>query len=679
MLKRDISVRIAIALIATIIIVYFYPHHQSSRYNYEEGRPWNYAKLIAPFDIPIHPDSLTLRKAKDTLEARFVPVYELNQLVVDTVIKSLPKVAGTDYASRLGSHLRKAYAGGVVDEETKDRIDKGTLPKVRILEKNILSEMSTADFMSPREVYLYLDSTVTDPILRRYMSTVKLAELIRPSVVYNEEESKRHYEYDYLTLTADRGVIQQGQTIVDKGTIITPQDYTNLQTYEQMIEAQLTKETQSNIVMIIGQFIYVALLLAALVLYLHAYAHDIYSNRRALIFVFLLVTLFFLFASCINSFTSTGVYLVPMTIVPVLILVFFDPRTALFTAIIQTLICAPITTFPLEFIFLQFCAACAAVYSLKELSRRSQLLRTAAFVAGAHIVAYFSLELLLNGTLEGFVWMMPVALLINAILVSMTYILMFVVERVFGFTSQVTLIELADINNPLLRQLSNDCPGTFQHCISVSNLAADAAARIDANEQLVRTGALYHDIGKLSNPAFFTENQHGVNPHDALPPEKSAEIVIRHVTDGLRRADKAGLPAVIKDFIREHHGAGQAKYFYYNYCKQHPEEQHIDPKPFTYPGPNPRSRETSLLMMADAVEAASRSLPEYTNEAIIALVNRIVDGQIADGLHNNSTLAYRDVSLIKETFIKRLMTMYHSRVAYPTAPENSTPVQPSAQ
>jgi cyclic-di-AMP phosphodiesterase PgpH len=210
MLKRDISVKIAIALIATIIIVYFYPHHQASRYNYEEGRPWNYAKLIAPFDIPIHPDSLTLRKAKDTLEARFVPVYELNQLVVDTVIQSLPKVAGTDYASRLG----------VVDEDTKDKIEKGSLPKVRILEKNILSEMSTADFMSPRDVYLYLDSTITEPILRRYMSTVKLAELIRPNVVYNEEESKRHYEYDYLTLTADRGVIQQGQTIVDKGTII---------------------------------------------------------------------------------------------------------------------------------------------------------------------------------------------------------------------------------------------------------------------------------------------------------------------------------------------------------------------------------------------------------------------------------------------------------------------------
>ena len=245
----------------------------------------------------------------------------------------------------------------------------------------------------------------------------------------------------------------------------------------------------------------------------------------------------------------------------------------------------------------------------------------------------------------------------------------------------VTLVELADINAPLLMRLSNECPGTFQHSIAVSNLASDAAQRIGANVQLIRAGALYHDIGKLSNPAFFTENQHGVNPHDALPPERSAAIVINHVTDGLQLAERAGLPEPIKKFIREHHGAGMAKYFYITYCKAHPDEE-VDKTPFTYPGPNPRSRETSVLMMADAVEAASRSLKEHTREAIANLVNRIIDGQIADGLHNESTLAFRDVETIKEAFIKRLMTIYHSRIAYPTAPKTSSaPAQtpPAAQ
>lgn len=265
---------------------------------------------------------------------------------------------------------------------------------------------------------------------------------------------------------------------------------------------------------------------------------------------------------------------------------------------------------------------------------------------------------------------MIVFLAVNAAMTSMAYILMSAIERLFGFISVVTLVELADINNPILLRLSNECPGTFQHSIAVSNLASDAAQRIGANIQLVRAGALYHDIGKLNNPAFFTENQHGVNPHDALPPERSAQIVINHVADGLRMADKAGLPAVIRSFIREHHGAGKAKYFYITYCKQHPGEE-IDPAPFTYPGPNPQSRETSVLMMADSVEAASRSLKEHTREAITDLVNKIIDGQIADGLHNESTLSFRDVAMIKEAFIKRLMTIYHSRIAYPKAPETA--------
>jgi hypothetical protein len=276
----------------------------------------------------------------------------------------------------------------------------------------------------------------------------------------------------------------------------------------------------------------------------------------------------------------------------------------------------------------------------------------------------------MNGSLEGFSPRMIVFLLINAALTSMSYILMFAVERIFGFVSTVTLVELADINNPLLLKLSDECPGTFQHSIAVSNLAADAAQRIGADVQLVRAGALYHDIGKLSNPAFFTENQHGVNPHDALPPERSAAIIINHVADGLKLADKAGLPEVIRNFIREHHGAGLAKYFYFNACKAAGEGTAVDPAPYRYPGPNPRSVETSLLMMADSVEAASRSLTDHSQASITALVNKIIDGQIADGLHNESPIAFRDIDIIKKTFVKRLMTIYHSRVAYPggTAP-----------
>ena len=668
--KRARLLRVLVCVCAAIVITYFYPHPESSHYNYEEGRPWNYAKLIAPFDIPIHADSTVMREARDSLEASFIPVYEINQQMVDTVIAGLPKLPGTNYHNQLAARLRRIYASGVVDSQTRDKIEANELPKVRILEKNVLSLMSAEKFISPRDIYMLLDSTITDAGLHQYFTSAKLQNLLRPNIIYNAAESRRHYEYDYLTLTADRGVIQQGQTIIDKGAIVSPQDFTNLRTYESMLEDRVSKDSQSDWLMLLGQFAYVVLLLSALYIYLLIYSPAIYDNMRAFVFVMALLTLFFLLAVALNTFISSGIYIVPMAMVPVLVLVFFDGRTALMVSTVATMICAAITSFPLEFIFLQFCAAAAAVYSLRELSQRSQLLRTACFVAIVYALSYISLELLMNGTFEGFSWRMLVYLGVNSALTSMAYVFMSAIEKAFGFVSVVTLVELADINNPLLRKLNDECPGTFQHSISVSNLASDAAKRIGANEQLVRAGALYHDVDKINNPAFFTENQHGVNPHDALAPEQSARIVVAHVTDGLKRADKAGLPEIIKDFIREHHGRGKAKYFYYTYCSQHPDEQ-VDPTPFTYPGPNPRSRETSVLMMADAVEAASRSLQEHTPESITALVNKIIDGQIADGLFDESPISFRDIPIIKEAFIKRLKTIYHSRITYPDAPKSA--------
>lgn len=668
--NRIFTSNILIAVVAAIVIVWFYPHPETSRYNYEEGRPWNYAQLIAPFDIPVHPDSMTLQRARDTLDAHFIPIYELNQLKADSIVRALPASPGNNYASRVGSAIRRLYADGVVDADTREEIKSGKLKKVRILEKNVLSEMSATDFLSPREVYTELDSQFRkDEELHHYFTAINLPELLEPNFTLDETESKRHYEYDYLTLTADRGLILQGQSIIDKGAIVTPQDYTNLRTYETMLAERNTGTSTSDILLLLGQFLYVALLLSSLMCYFYYFVPEVFKRRQAMVFILSMVTIFFLLATGLNQFVQGGIYIVPMMIVPILTLVFFDGRTAIMTSLTCTLICAGITTFALEFIFLQFCATGAAVYSLRDLSRRAQLLRTSIVVVLAYIASYLALELLMNGSVEGFSMRMIVFLAINAALTSMSYILMFAAERIFGFVSTVTLVELADINNPLLMKLSDECPGTFQHSIAVSNLASDAAQRIGANVQLVRAGALYHDIGKLSNPAFFTENQHGVNPHDALPAERSAAIIINHVADGLKMADKAGLPEVIRDFIREHHGAGLAKYFYYNACKAAPEGTTVDPAPYRYPGPNPRSVETSVLMMADSVEAASRSLTDHSQASITALVNKIIDGQIADGLHNESPIAFRDIDIIKKAFVKRLMTIYHSRVAYPGAPK----------
>ncbi len=663
---NGIARTVAVALAALMVIVWFYPHQRTNKLFYEEGRPWNYAQLIAPFDIPIHPDSATVERMRDTLDARFIPIFVFDANAVDSVVRRLP---GTN-AERLSlaSHLKRCYNEGVVSAEVMARVRQGKLPRIRVLEGNTMSERSTDKLVSVSDVYRRLDSVVHNTQLHQYMVRSDVYSLLAPTLVYDEVENKRHYDNEYQTLTADRGVILQGQAIINKGDIITPQDYTNLQTYEQLLEARLTSENQSDWLTILGQVTYVMMLLAALVGYCFIYRKNLFDNFRAMLFMLLLVTVFFLLSAALSTFIPGGVYIVPMVIVPIMILVFFDAHTALFTSTIAMLIVAPITSFALEYIFLQFSATAIAVYTLRDLSRRSQLMRTAMLVGLTYIVAYLALELLMNGSLDGFTWRMPVFLIISALLMLVLYILMFAIEKSFGFVSTVTLIELTDTNQPLLRKLSDTCPGTFQHAMSVSNLAADAARAMGANEELVRAGALYHDIGKMNNPAFFTENQHGVNPHEALPPEQSARIVIGHVTDGLRTAERYGLPNIIKRFIAEHHGAGKAKYFYYDYCRKHPDEANPSAEDFTYPGPNPQSRETSLLMMADAVEAASRSLTDYSRQALTELVDKIVDGQIAEGLHAESTLEFRDVPIIKEAFVKRLMTIYHTRIAYPTAP-----------
>ena len=345
--KYSLFNKILLALAAMAVIVYFYPHPEANRFNYEEGRPWNYTKLIAPFDIPIHPDSATLLAARDTLDAKFVPIYELNQLVIDTVVSRLPQSDNAALRARLGNELRKIYASGVVDMHTREAIASGRLPKVRILDKNILSEMSTSGLTSPRDVYLYLDSTITDSALHQYFVRANLQNILLPNYTRNQEESRRHYDYDYLTLTADRGIILQGQTIIDKGAIISSQDYTNLRTYETMLAQLNTNRDQSQLLMLLGQALYVSLLLAAMMIYFAFYVPAIFDNFRALTFIFALVTLFFLVGVGLNYFEAQGVYIAPMMIVTILVMVFFDGRTALLVSSVLALICAGVTAFAL--------------------------------------------------------------------------------------------------------------------------------------------------------------------------------------------------------------------------------------------------------------------------------------------------------------------------------------------
>ncbi|MDE6187787.1 MAG: HDIG domain-containing protein, partial [Duncaniella sp.] len=643
-----------------------------NHYTFDEGRPWSYALLTAPFDIPIHLDSLSAAKVKDSIDANFEPVFTRDLTAEKTII--------SDYTTRLNAtndlditpaqrnqiikEIRKVYENGIVDRDTYAKISSGKLPTVRFIHDNVAISIPTANYLSAFRAYEHLDSVLRDPNVRKAISATKLSQELHPNILVDTVTSQRLLNEAYQKAMAPVGVIQQGERIIDKGDIVTSRLATVLHTYEKIANERGNSAISQHYYPMAGQILYMLILYGMLFAYLYIFRRDYFEDDRTVVFIVTLIGLFTLFAFAMQAGFSTGFYITPFTIVPILVLIFLDSRTAYFCHVILVLICAIVASFALEFIFMQFIAGVVAIDSLKDLSRRSQLIRTAALIFLAYTLSYIAVEVMQAGSLARTEGRVFGCFAINAILISFSYVLMFLLERIYGFTSRVTLVELSDINNPLLRELSEECPGTFNHSMAVSNLASAAASRIGANVQLVRTGALYHDIGKIKNPAFYTENQHGVNPHDALDPIQSARIVTGHVNEGLALAEKAKLPTVIRRFISEHHGAGKARYFYTTYCNAHPDEE-VDPANFTYPGPNPQSKETSLLMMADSVEAASRSMTSHSPEAISALVNKIIDSQIAEGLHNESPISFRDVSTIKEVFAQRLRTMYHSRISYP--------------
>jgi putative nucleotidyltransferase with HDIG domain len=366
----------------------------------------------------------------------------------------------------------------------------------------------------------------------------------------------------------------------------------------------------------------------------------------------------------VKDTSANAIYLIPFATVPIILSTFIDSRTGFMANVLVVLVCALALPSPLEFIVLQVMAGIVAIVSVRSLVRRSQLVSCAFYVFATYCLVYIGMTILVNGSVMSVSKQMFMNFGLNGLILSFNYVLVFVLEKLFGFITPVSLVELSDVNNPELRELSEKCPGTFQHSLQVSNLAAEVAHSIGANVQLVRAGALYHDIGKISNPAFFTENQRGVNPHDSLTPDHSARIVLRHVTEGVQRAEKAKLPAVIKDFILQHHGKGKAKFFYMKACEAAGGAENVDDSIYTYPGPNPNTRETTILMIADATEAAAKSLQEHSDEAIRTLVERIIDSQRADGLYVDSPLTFREMEIVKKTIVERLCMTYHTRVSY---------------
>lgn len=679
--------RFALMAASITIILVVLPHADHQGFSYELNQPWKYPLLTADFDIPILRDSTSMRVMRDSIDRTFVPfVKRDNQVEQENVerLKSLLSENATpQQATLLARLLTQVYAEGVLDNDLLEYLRFNNASSLRLVtsDKDNTREIAALDasnMLSARQAFEYIDSSYNTlktqsmpPLTQELTRAINLS--LTPNIMVDSVTDTKYRDQEYLTVNGALGVIKTGQRIVDRGEIITPQIYTNLNTYQEMLETRQS-DRNDHTYFIIGQGMYIAIILMTLYIFLSIYRPRFFSNIRQMTFLVTFITLFTLFAILMFENVVQGLYVVPFAAVPVIVMVFFDSRTAIFSLITTVFLAALVSTYQLQFLFMELVVGLVATFSIWQLDRRSQLLRTAVFSLVAYMVTYFTMLLIMEGNLSQFSWRTLIMFLINSVILSFAYVLILVIEKIFGFTSAVTLVELSDINSPLLRRLAEEAPGTFQHSIQVSTIAAEAARAIGANTTLVRTGALYHDIGKLSSPIFFTENQHGINPHVGLDPVTSAKKIISHVTEGASLANKHKLPHLVKSFIMEHHGKGMAKYFYTTAVNNNPDKV-IDRADFSYPGPNPQSVETSILMMADAVEAASRSLTDYSPESIDKLVENIINGQIADGMFKESPISFHDVEIIKKVFKQRLATIYHTRVRYPEMKKDTATAQ----
>lgn len=542
-------------------------------------------------------------------------------------------------------------------------MEEDSIIAIRLVDKNVATSRFIDQLYTVKEAYEYLLNADTTHYKKKILQQCNLNDYITPNLVYDEEKSEAAHKDLLSNISWANGFVLNGQKIIDRGEIVDEQTYNILESLRKEWEKR-SDSVQEKRLTLAGQILYVGIFLFCFMAYLELFRADYYERKGTLTLLFALIVFFPVLSSIMVEQNLSSIYVVPFAMIPIIVRVFLDSRTAFMAHVTIILLCSITLRFPHEFILLQVVAGMVAIYSLRELSQRSQLLRTALVVFISYALLYFAFELIHEDDLTKLNTRMYIYFMINGILLLFAYPLLFLLEKIFGFTSDVTLVELSNINNSLLREMSEVAPGTFQHSLQMANLAAAAANKIGGKSQLVRTGALYHDIGKMVNPAFFTENQSGVNPHKSLSYEQSAQVIISHITDGLKLAEKHNLPKVIKDFISTHHGRGLTKYFYISYKNEHPDEE-VDQEKFRYPGPNPFTKEQAVLMMADSVEAASRSLPEYTEESISTLVDKIIDTQVSEGYFKECPITFKDIATVKALFKEKLKTMYHTRISYP--------------
>lgn len=669
---KDLIYKSLFFIVTVSVIVYFLPNEGKFNYQFDINKPWKYGLLQASFDFPIYKNDIQVQKEQDSILADYQPYFQIDKNVEKNILAKLKEdynktlrhaLPGPDYVRYIERTLKSMYTNGIMAGNDLKRMEEDSITAIRLVDKNLASTRFVDQLYTVKEAYEVLLNSDTTHYKKKILQQCNLNDYITPNLVYDEEKSETAQKDLLSNISWANGFVLNGQKIIDRGEIVDQQTYNILESLRKEWEKR-SDSVQEKRLTLAGQILYVGIFLFCFMVYLELFRGDYYERKGSLTLLFALIVLFPVISSIMVEQSLSSIYVVPFAMIPIIVRIFLDSRTAFMAHITIILLCSITLRFPHEFILLQVVAGMVSIYSLRELSQRSQLLRTALVVFASYALLYFAFELIHEDDLTKLNTHMYIYFMINGILLLFAYPLLFILEKTFGFTSNVTLVELSNINNSLLREMSEIAPGTFQHSLQMANLAAEAANKIGAKSQLVRTGALYHDIGKMVNPAFFTENQSGVNPHKSLSYEQSAQVIISHITDGLKLAEKHNLPKAIKDFISTHHGQGLTKYFYISYKNEHPDEE-VDQEKFRYPGPNPFTKEQAILMMADSVEAASRSLPEYTEESISTLVDKIIDTQVADGYFKECPITFKDIAMVKALFKEKLKTMYHTRISYP--------------
>lgn len=667
---RNFLSRTLLVLITVLLIVWALPRNESKQFRYDIGKPWMYGSFIAKFDFPIYKTDETIKEQEDSLLETYQPYYnydpavekkQVSKFLADyqNGIPGLPH----NYVRLIADRLHRLYQAGIMDTPEYNEAYRDSTSQVRLVSGNNAQSISLACVYSTLSAYeqLFIDEQIAmqRPILQR----CNLNNYIEPNLIYDKGKSETERNDLLSSIPPASGMVMSGQKVIDRGDIVDEYTYRVLSSFEREIKRRSATQTQITNT-IIGQVIFVTLMVFLFTMFLGLFRRDYFNKPRSIAMLYTLMTLFPVVVSLMMRHNFLSVYMLPFAMVPIFVRVFMDSRTAFVCHVTMILICTTAVRYQYEFIIIQLVAGLIAIYSLRELTRRAQVFKTAILVGIGSTFVYLALQLMQDNDFSSMDHDMYYHFVVNAVLLLIAYPMMYIIEKMFGFVSSVTLFELSNTNRGLLRDLSEIAPGTFQHSITVGNLAAEIANKIGANALLVRTGALFHDIGKMKNPVFFTENQAGVNPHDTLTYQESARIIISHVTEGVKLAERENLPTIIRDFIVTHHGTGITKFFYIKYKNEHPEEE-VDPAPFTYPGPNPFTREQAILMIADGVEAASRSLPEYTEESISTLVNRMIDQDVTDGYFKECPITFRDLAIAKLVLIERLKAIYHTRISYP--------------